>query len=276
MKSTFKIMTSIYHDIKINVFSGGEINVQIPQNIYNNDTIVVMANITDAAGIMTLALIKDAISRQAPFSTTCLCLGYVPYARQDRVCNEGEALSIKVFCDMVNAMKFDGVDILDPHSDVTPALLDRCVPVGLDHVFNRLMNVTSKLKRGDLTLVAPDAGATKKVNKLADHLGGLEVIQGMKKRDLVTGKLSGFEVYGDVVGKDLLIVDDICDGGGTFLGLAAKLKAAGAKNILLYVSHGIFSKGVDVLLDGDIDFIYTTDSFNHNQRHENLQVVSWI
>jgi ribose-phosphate pyrophosphokinase len=230
----------------------------------------------DAEGLMTLAMLKDALDRKPPLAEINLCMGYVPYARQDRACNPGEALSIKVFCDMINAMEFDSVCILDPHSDVTPALLDRCFIIEPTMAIEKCMKLSIMLRNGDMTLVAPDAGATKKVDKVAMHFGGLEVIQGMKKRDLKTGALSGFDFMGDVVGKNLLIVDDICDGGGTFLGLTNVLKERGAESVSLYVSHGIFSKGIEMLFDNDIDFVYTTDSCNSGQEHDRLQVVNWI
>jgi ribose-phosphate pyrophosphokinase len=285
MKSSFIVATNTIcaksgafynHGFNTKVFSGGEINIQIPEGMSEHDTINIDATIMDAEGLMTLAMLKDALDREAPYAEINLYMGYVPYARQDRVCNRGEALSIKVFCDMINAMEFDSVCILDPHSDVTPALLDRCFIIEPTMAIEKCMKLSIMLRNGDMTLVAPDAGATKKVDKVAVHFGGLKVIQGMKKRDLKTGKLSGFGYMGDVEGKHLLIVDDICDGGGTFLGLAAKLRQGGAKTISLYVSHGIFSKGIEMLIDNGIDQVYTTDSCNHGQEHENLQVVNWI
>ena len=110
-----------------------------------------------------------------------------------------------------------------------------------------------------ITLVSPDKGAFSKVKALATTLGGIPFIKADKVRDPETGDLSGFSYEGSVQGLDLLIVDDICDGGGTFVGLAKILKEGGAKSISLYVSHGIFSKGLKVL-DGAIDAVYTTDS----------------
>jgi ribose-phosphate pyrophosphokinase len=96
-----------------------------------------------------------------------------------------------------------------------------------------------------------------------DVFGLCNVVYCNKKRDPETGKLDGFSIYDydpnpNSNGTELLIVDDICDGGGTFVGLAKKLREAGAKKVHLFVTHGIFSKGVP--LEG-IDTIYTTDSF---------------
>jgi ribose-phosphate pyrophosphokinase len=83
-----------------------------------------------------------------------------------------------------------------------------------------------------------------------------------KKRDVASGKLTGFSLMaGDVRGRDLLIVDDLCDAGGTFIGSAQVLREAGAHSVSLYVTHGIFSKGVEHLFANGIDAIYTTTSY---------------
>ena len=89
----------------------------------------------------------------------------------------------------------------------------------------------------------------------------MPVVECSKKRNVKNGKLEGFKVYEDnLSGKDCLIVDDICDGGGTFIGLAEELKKKNAGHLYLAVSHGIFNKGVDVL-NKCFTKIYTTDSF---------------
>ena len=211
-------------------------------------------------------LLKDALDRQYFDAPIRLTLKYVPYARQDRPCGEREALSIKVFADLLNNLHFDTVVIYDPHSDVTPALINHCV------VYDQWQIVTSSLfwraiREGKLLVVAPDVGASKKVDQL-----GVPFIQGFKHRDTETGKLSGFSYPGDVEGKDLIIIDDICDGGGTFLGLADKLLKGGAENIDLYVTHGIFSAGLTALT-AVFRNIWTTDSYNHGLEHSQLTII---
>ena len=110
-------------------------------------------------------------------------------------------------------------------------------------------------------MVSPDGGALKKIYKLSEALGGLEVLECSKSRDVKTGALSGFKVYADhLQGRDCLIVDDICDGGGTFVGLAEQLRAHGAGKLYLAVSHGIFSKGFEGL-KAVFERVFTTDSF---------------
>ena len=108
--------------------------------------------------------------------------------------------------------------------------------------------------------VAPDAGAAKEVQQLA-ILMNKEFIQGHKTRDTRTGALSGFGYSGSVEGKNLLIIDDICDGGGTFIGLAEALRATETpEDISLYVTHGMFTKGYDGLLKC-FSTIYTTNTY---------------
>jgi ribose-phosphate pyrophosphokinase len=111
----------------------------------------------------------------------------------------------------------------------------------------------------DYWLISPDAGALKKIHKVAQFVNAPRVAECMKMRDVKTGNLSSFKtIESDFEGKTCFIVDDICDGGGTFIGLAALLKSHNAGKIMLIVSHGIFSKGFELAL---IDAIYTTNSF---------------
>ena len=123
-------------------------------------------------------------------------------------------------------------------------------------------------------LISPDGGALKKIYKVSEYLGGVEVVECSKSRDVKTGKLSGFKVYSDdLEGKDCLIVDDICDGGGTFIGLAEELKNKNAGNLYLAVSHGIFNKGFESL--SVFKKIFTTNSFKDivNDKVEVLPLI---
>ena len=114
----------------------------------------------------------------------------------------------------------------------------------------------------DYYLIAPDGGALKKIYKTAQFLGGVKVIECGKTRDVNTGVLSGFKVYADDLdGKTCVVVDDISDGGGTFIGLGEELKKKNAGKLLLVVTHGIFSKGGEGLAKL-YDQIICTDSFS--------------
>jgi ribose-phosphate pyrophosphokinase len=168
----------------------------------------------------------------------------------------GEPLSVKVYADILNAMQLNKVFVFDAHSEVTPALLNNSTVIP-NYAF--IKEVLNKIGQ-NVKLISPDGGALKKIYKVSEFLGGVEVVECSKSRDVKTGKLSGFKVYeDDLQGMDCLIVDDICDGGGTFVGLAEELKKKNAGKLYLAVSHGIFNKGFDVL--DCFDKIFTTNSF---------------
>ena len=190
-----------------------------------------------------------------------MVIPYFPYARQDRVCVEGEALGAAVMASFINNLDFAKVTIWDAHSDVSPALLNRVENVPQIKLLERCDELSQRLSTGELTLISPDAGASKKTIKIAETFNGEpEVIQAQKMRNLKTGEIIKTEILGDVKDKKVLIADDICDGGRTFIELAKVLKNKGALEVSLFITHGIFSKGLEVF-EGLIDAIYTTDSF---------------
>lgn len=271
MKSTIKVGTSgsKSREVEVFTFSGGEVSVTLPYiPMSSKSNVTVQAKIQCSDGLIALLMTKEALDAVTWGSTKVyLHLGYVPYARQDRRCNEGEALAIRVLASLINSMNFDCVTILDPHSDVVGALINNVEIIEQRMLLSRANRLCTQLQKGNLTLVAPDAGATKKALDIAKHFNGVEVIQATKERDTKTGRLTHFNYYGDVSGKDLLIVDDIFDGGGTFAGLAAKLKEGGAKSITLFVTHGIFAKGLKII-DGLIDTVYTMDTLNREEGFE--------
>ncbi|WPH64698.1 ribose-phosphate pyrophosphokinase [Vibrio phage vB_VpaP_SJSY21] len=227
-------------------FNGGEEHIRILNPVKGQD-VVVYAYIKNSGDVMRLAMVKDALDRMDA-SHIKLVMPYMPYARQDRVCSYGEAFAVKIMANMINSMKFGTVTIHDPHSDVTPALIDNVDVIAQDvNAFQAISQVLcldhKNADVSNLVVVAPDAGATKKSEKLADRFK-VPVHQALKTRDPSTGKLDGFRFCGDpsdIKGKDIVICDDICDGGGTFIGLGNVLKGLEPKSMTLYITHGIFS-----------------------------------
>lgn len=245
-------------------FSGGERNVKIPGMSLNFNVkgpVNVIAHITSSDDIMDLLLLKDAMDNFPGMSDSPknLIIPYLPYARQDRAMVHGEALSVRVMAELINSMNFNIVEVYDPHSDVGPALIKnlRVNAVEYQALGLLLRNDHYMRLRDDIMICSPDAGALKKVSKLAKNMGISEMVIGIKHRDVATGQITGTGFMGaDVKGRTVLMVDDIADGGATFIHLGKALKDAGAKSVLLYVTHGIFSKGMEVF-DGVIDAVYT-------------------
>lgn len=218
------------------VFSGGEVHVRV-----NKKSSKIVADIKDSEDIMRLLMLAEALK---PIDYLTIEIPYFPYARQDRICNDGEAFSLKVMSNLINSIKADKVIIYDPHSDVTPALINNVEIVHQHEI------IPPSILKGK-TIVCPDAGAEKKILKLKRPY-----IMATKVRDVSTGDIIATKVYSDsLTDHTCIIIDDICDGGRTFIELAKVLKAKGAKSVELYVTHGIFSKGLNVFT-GLIDKIY--------------------
>ncbi len=239
------------------IFAGGEPHIKIKPDFEKGTKVTVTHRLNSFNDLGLLCLAIDALKRMNAKLET-LVIPYFPAARQDRVMIKGEPLSVKVYADIINTFKFEKVIVFDAHSEVTSAVLNNCEIVS-NHVF--IQKVIKEIG-DDLLLISPDGGALKKIYKVSEFLGGVEVVECSKSRDVKTGKLTGFKVYNDdLQGKDCLIVDDICDGGGTFIGLALELKNKNAGKLYLAVSHGIFSKGFADLKC--FEQIFTTDSFKN-------------
>lgn len=249
-------------------FPGGEIGVEIQYWPCWDDVqrVDIIAHLKNSDDIMALLLTSDAVDRQYKFAKKHLTLNYVPYARQDRVCNEGESLSVSVMAKLINSCGFSRVKITDPHSDVTPALINNV----------DILESYDILKHKDLSqyyIVAPDAGAYKKAYKWAQKKNALGVITANKVRDVRTGNIVSVNVDQSVAGLKLFVVDDICDGGRTFIELAKCLD--GAECVELFVTHGIFSKGTKILTDV-YDKVYSTNSYHGDVPEELHDTVIWI
>lgn len=246
-------------------FPGGELHFKITTEINHIFKVIITHRVNRFQAMGEILLAADALKR-AGVKHLELYIPYFPAARQDRVMVPGEPLTVKIMADLLNAQGFEKVTVFDPHSDVTAAVLHNCKTLN-NHKF--IARCTEQLPE-DLLLVSPDGGALKKIYKLAQYLGKFEVVECSKSRNVRTGEITNFTVYSDdLQGRPCLLVDDICDGGGTFLGLAKQLKAKNAGPLYLAVSHGIFSKGFDALF-AVFDTVFATNSFKDHPQHPQL------
>lgn len=241
------------------IFPGGEVHIRLPDFIVNTPMFTVKVTITDSSKLMQLLLVKEALDNYFPNAEKHLEMLYLPYARQDRRCREGEAFSLKVFVDIINTLKFDTIRIADVHSYAALDVFKSKVQhVTVKDIF---FKVSRKFNTNNLLIVAPDQGAISRATDIADLLF-VDLFIAKKTR------LGNKVVYQDftnsealsIQGRNLLIIDDICDGGATFIALVEKLRKGNPRSISLYVTHGIFSRGITPLLDAGITKIYTTNS----------------
>lgn len=204
-----------------------------------------------------------------------LHLPYCPNARMDRVKDNEDVFTLKYFANIINSLNFECVHVLDPHSNVTPALIDRVVVHSPEpYIDKAIQDIYAKhggANSSPLVTFFPDEGASKRYSDMV----GTHCAFGIKKREWKTGKILGLDVSGDIEaikGRNVLIVDDLCSKGTTFIKSAEKLKELGANKIYLYVTHceqTIFD-GL-ILYNGLIDKVYTTDSLAR-ESHENIMV----
>jgi ribose-phosphate pyrophosphokinase len=231
---------------KIN-FPVGECHITQTQSPKRSSIFFQYQNDTE---IIELMMLCNSL-KEAGHTLKELIMPYVPYSRQDRISNKGEAFSLKVFAGIINRLGFGSVEITDAHSPVTTALINNCVEIPQEKVFKKVI-----ANYGKHYLISPDGGALKKIYKSVNK-STIEVIECSKKRDTQTGKITGTVVhYNDFENSTCIIVDDICDGGRTFIEIAKVLKTKEAGKIILCVSHGFFTKGIEIF-DNLIDEIYT-------------------
>lgn len=233
------------------VFPGGEVGVKFddledvnPKFNYHVNVSVIHQRITAEDQIVILNLI-DALNQKG-FTNIHLYMCYLPYARQDRVCSDGESFALKVFLNMLNTVKFNCLYTFDVHN--FDAVLNLTFNMKYRyHDYNSGYFLISLRDYGyldsDTTIVLPDKGAAKKLDVVKDiHKG--KIIIADKTRGNIGQVIH--TIPENPSGK-VLVLDDICDGGATFLSLAGLLTAA--DDVTLAVSHGIFSKGLVELLD---------------------------
>ena len=203
-----------------------------------------------AAGLFWI----DAFNERHPRAEACLVLPFIPGARQDRLNDVGDWLfTAKSVARMINSRCFAQVVVLDPHSDVAPALIDRCKVIK-SHEIEAVCGELEKQKY--VAVVSPDAGAEKRASSFAARMH-IPLFHAWKSRSLIDGKIYGFGHEPLPARGKVLIVDDICDGGGTFVGLVKTFENQELSD--LFITHGLFSKGPEEVSSA-FERVFCTDS----------------
>ena len=253
-----------YLDHKKHTFLGGEPHIQILTHDAVGGELMITQRVNSVFDCFDILLANDA-ARRMGFTSIRLFIPYFPAARQDRVCNVGEPLTVKVFADMINSCNFSEVIIYSPHSEVAPALLNNVTELDRDFKFVQRI-VTDNSHGRDFNIVCPDAGAGKRVGKIIQKLANTDshrryhLIRCEKVRDVVDGSLKEFFVQADSLnGYPSLIIDDINSMAGTFIGLGKVLRSKGCGKLMLFTSHSDCAQGIQNAVV-KFDKVYTTNS----------------
>lgn len=241
-------------------FPGGERHLRVPENLNEVATGAVLYG-ADPSDIIDLGMWAD-LTRQRGERTVAY-IPYFPAARADR----GAPFGAKVYADIINSFGLDEVVIFDPHSPVIESLINNVRVVDSTRAVRNAVAGRSRTAadNGYVGVIAPDKGAVARTERVAKALH-LPVYKATKHRVEATGKLSDFHVEELPSEGRLLVVDDICDGGGTFCGLA-EAAGIGRDRLSLWVSHGIFSGKADQLRNY-YSTVYTTDSHPGARRED--------
>ena len=240
-------------------FPAGEIGFKLenPNDFLATMDVTIKSRLNDSDSIMELIFAVDAIRQINKDIRISLLVPVVPYARQDRICVEGESFSLRVFANLINSLNFSLVNCYEPHSKVSNDLIKNLNPINLNR---RIFDTLNGNWGANSMFVSPDKGAVNRVKQLNKLFGNYPIAVADKVRDLSNGNIIGMELDGNVEGKNVYIFDDLLQGGATFIELHKLLKKYGAKKTTLIVVHGIFSKGFECVTD-IYDQVITTNTY---------------
>lgn len=253
-------------DVSFLGFSGGERHVQLGAFDDVKDY-VIRAYLRSSDDVFDLLLLGSALNEKFENPRLYIDIPYLPYARQDRVCAPGQAFSLKVLSGLLAQIEnVKDMAIWDCHSPVGIELTGaKNVPA--QDIINASPALVQDIVDVKSVIICPDKGAVSRTQAIAaafaKDMQDNAIVYCEKVRDPASGQITHTDVKAaSLEGMTAIITDDICDGGYTFIKIAEQLKAKGADRVILFVTHGIFSKGLGVF-DGLIDHIYTSASFEH-------------
>ena len=274
-KNIAKFLKTKLVNSSIRKFSDGELYVEINENIRGNSIFIIQSVSSPANdNLMELLLCIDALKRSSAKNTTAV-IPYFGYARQDRKVVPRTSISAKMVSNLITKAGADRVVTLDLHSGQIQGFFD--IPV--DNLFATPIfarHIKKKIKSNNLICVAPDVGGTARARALGKMLNiGLAIID---KRRPSPGKSEVINVIGNVNNKTCIIVDDIIDSGGTIVNAAKVLKEKGAKDVHVYVSHGVLSgSAVEKIKKSKVKNLVITDTINNSdkvKKVKNIEILS--
>ena len=268
------LKTKLVHS-SIKKFADGEIYIEIKENIRGNSIFIVQSVSSPANdNLMELLLCIDALKRSSAKNITAV-IPYFGYARQDRKVAPRTSISAKLVSNLITKAGADRVVTVDLHAGQIQGFFD--LPV--DNLFATPIfarHIKKKIKEKNLICVSPDVGGVERTRALARKLDiGIAIID---KRRPAPGKSQVMNVIGNVKNKICIIVDDIIDSGGTIVNAAQALINRGAREVHVYITHGVLSgEAVEKIKKSQIKNLVITDTIDNSKKLEkakNIEILS--
>ena len=255
----------------IRKFADGEIYIEINENIRGN-SIFIIQSISSPANdnLMELLLCIDALKRSSAKNITAV-IPYFGYARQDRKVVPRTSISAKLVSNLITKAGADRIVTVDLHAGQIQGFFD----IPEDNLFSTPIfarHVKKRIKSKKIICVAPDVGGTERARALGKLLNvGLAIVD---KRRPKPGQSQVMNVIGDVKDQTCVIVDDIIDSGGTIVNAAKALKKRGAKEVYVYITHGVLSgEAVKKIKGSVIKNLVITDTIDNSQKTKNVKNI---
>ena len=280
--SNLKLSKNIAKNLKLKLintnirrFADGEIYIEINENIRGNSIFIIQSVSSPANdNLMELLLCIDALKRSSAKNITAV-IPYFGYARQDRKVVPRTSISAKLVSNLITKAGADRVVTVDLHSGQIQGFFD--IPV--DNLFGTPIfarHVKKNIKGKNLICVAPDVGGTQRARALGNLLNvGLAIVD---KRRPKPGQSQVMNVIGNVKDKTCIIVDDLIDSGGTIVNAAKALKDRGAKDVYVYITHGVLTgEAVKKIQKSVIKKLVITDTIDNVEKvkkAKNIEVLS--
>ncbi len=257
-------------DVKVTEFSDGEFQPSFEETVRGQDVFIVQSTMPPTENLFEMLLMVDAAKRASARKIIAV-IPYFGFARQDRKDKPRVAIGAKLVANMLMAAGVDRVMTMDLHADQIQGFFE--VPV--DHLFASTLffNEMKALDNGNLIMAAPDAGGAKRANAYAKKLDtGLAICHKHRKK---ANEVAEMTVIGDVAGKDVILIDDMCDTAGTLTKAAELFIEKGAKSVRAFCTHAVLSgPALERINNSKLTELIVTDTIPLKEKSDKIRVIT--
>ena len=256
--------------INIQKFSDGEIQPVYQESIRGDVVFLIQSTFSPSDNLMELLLMIDAARRASAYKVIAV-IPYYGYARQDRKDKPRVAIGSKLIANMLTAAGADRVITMDLHAPQIQGYFD--IPV--DHLDSSVIFIPyiEQLKLENLTFAAPDVGSANRIREIASYFNAEMVI--CDKHRKRANEIASMVVIGDVSDRNVVLIDDICDTGGTLAKSAGLLLEKGARSVRAMCTHPVLSgKAYENISNSVLEELVVCDTIPLKKQVEKIKVLS--